>query len=149
MIPITFTEVVQFAITRELEAAELYGALKERAVQPASRVFLAELEEMELEHAETLRGFTPDAVKEFAPEALDLKLSDYMEPPELTADSGYQDVVVTAMKNEEASHKLYKALAAEVPDGYAKEVFERLAREEARHKEMLEEMYEKEALREN
>ena len=61
----------------------------------------------------------------------------------------YQSALVLAMKREKAAFRLYTALAAKVDDEALRELFLRLAQEEAKHKLHFEIEYDEHVLTEN
>ena len=145
-----FEEVINFAIEREYEAANFYKELQGTVRQNSSKKMLEELEQMELNHAEILKNFTEEGVEEFEPPNIkDLKLSDYMVKTIPNSEMTYQEVLVTAMKREEASKKLYTALANEADNEKTKNLFQKLASEESKHKLQLETLYDDEIYQEN
>ncbi len=145
-----FEEVIDFAIEREYEAANFYKELQSTVRQNSSKKMLEELEQMELNHAEILKNFTEEGVEEFEPPKIkDLKLSDYMVKTIPNSEMTYQEVLVTAMKREEASKKLYTALANEADNEKTKNLFLKLASEESKHKLQLETLYDDEIYQEN
>jgi rubrerythrin len=79
----------------------------------------------------------------------DLKIADYMDDVTITADMGYQDILVVAMKREEKSHNLYTTLASNTDDAELTKLFQLLAAEEAGHKLALEKEYDEHVLTEN
>ncbi len=146
-----FEELINYAIERENGAARFYKKLQGMAKNEASIELLKNLEEMELEHARILSEFNKDeSVSELKrPNVKDLKLSDYMVVNPPNDEMTYQDVLVLAMKREEASKRLYVALAEESDDENTRNLFLRLAQEEATHKLQIETIYDDEILTEN
>ena len=61
----------------------------------------------------------------------------------------YQDIIILAMKKEEAAKKLYTDLAKQFSESESGKLFERLATEEAEHKLKFEKIYDDEILKEN
>ena len=61
---------------------------------------------------------------------------------ELTADSAPPDIMVFAMQMEKKSFDFYNGLLAQYKGTGLEALFSRLAREEMRHKEILEKEYE-------
>jgi rubrerythrin len=61
----------------------------------------------------------------------------------------YQDILIVAMKREEASKNLYTDLAARLESREAQQVFQRLAQEEASHKLKFEKLYDEQVLKDN
>lgn len=146
-----FVELITYAIERENAAAKFYKRMQEMAKSDASKEILIELEKMEIAHARILSEFTlQGSTSEFvAPNVANLKLSDYMTVKSPNEEMTYQEVLVLAMKREDGSNKLYLALAGEADDEPTKNLFLRLASEEAKHKNQLETIYDEEILYEN
>ncbi len=61
----------------------------------------------------------------------------------------YQDIIILAMKREEASYRLYNDMAARVGNQNIKKLFLKLTSEEAKHKLHFEKIYDNEILTEN
>ena len=143
-------EIIDFAIEKEYEAAKFYKDLQVIAKYDSSKDMLKSLESIELGHAAILKDFKNIGIEKFNPiKVQDLKISDYMVMPEQNGELLYQDVIVLAMKREEAAKNLYLNLSEQTIDDKAKNMFIKLAGEEARHKSMLETMYDEEILKEN
>lgn len=135
-------EILDFAIEREYEAAGFYKELQSKVQSDSSIEMLVDFEKMELGHAHKLEKFKKEGIDKFKnKEVSDLKLSDYLVRPELTEKMTFQDVLVVAMKREETAKKLYEALAAESDDLAVRQLFIKLASEEAQHKLLLETLY--------
>ncbi len=149
MTPIT-REIIDYAIRKEFEAAKFYRDLQARVKLNSSKKFLKELEDMELQHAEILRNYLEDQSQiSLISEPTDLKISDDWDDIEIKDDLTFQEVIIIAMKREEAAMNLYNRLAENISDSAAKTVFLRLAQEESKHKYSLETMYDDEILAEN
>ena len=149
MTPIT-REIIDYAIRKEFEAAKFYRDLQARVKLNSSKKFLKELEDMELQHAEILRNYLEDQSQiSLISEPTDLKISDDLDDIEIKDDLTFQEVIIIAMKREEAAMNLYNRLAENISDSAAKTVFLRLAQEESKHKYSLETMYDDEILAEN
>ena len=138
-------EVIEFAIKRELEAADFYKDLQSKVKIQASKEMLKEFEQMELGHADILKNLDLKHIRKFiVPEVNDLKLSDSFVEPGIQKDLTFQDILVIAMKNEEKAKVLYTELANQVDDIAIKNLFQKLAAEESKHKLQLETMYDEE-----
>jgi rubrerythrin len=145
-----FEEVINFAIEREYEAALFYRNLQNIVKQPASKSMLKDLEDMELGHAEYLKNISNQGIEEFQiPKLLDLKISDYMVDNVPQGETTNQEILVIAMKREEAAKQMYLKLAGEFEAQETKNLFLKMASEEAKHKLMLESLYDDEFLTEN
>lgn len=147
-----FNEIIDFAIDREKEAVRFYQDLQKKAKFAQQLDMLKDLEQMEKGHIKILDGFRKKGAKKVKPkekEIQDLQISDYLVEKEPTEDMDYQDILIIAMKREEASTKLYKDLAQKVGDEESQKLFERLSQEEAGHKLKFETLYDEEILKEN
>ncbi len=137
-----FREVIAFAIDREKEAVKFYEDLQKIVRDEGAIETLKELAAMERGHITMLERFKPDDSYMFEPEKVtDLKLSDYMVSAIPTKDSTFQDVLVIAMKREEAAKNLYLKMASETPNENVKSMFLKIAEQEAKHKFQLEQFY--------
>jgi rubrerythrin len=145
-----FQEIIDFAIDLENKAAENYKSMQGMTKYDSSRKMLKELEDMERNHARILENIDQEEAKDYTPQNIpDLKLSNFMvdEPPK--KNMTYQEVILHAMKTEEHANNLYKTLAGNAENESVRNVFLRLADEEAKHKLSLEKIYDDEVLREN
>lgn len=144
-------DIIAFAIEREEEAINFYTGLSGHFRFAPRKELLEELADMERGHIVVLRnmekkGFPAGAVKSTA----DLSISQYLVKPEKPADQlEYHDILVLAMKREEASLKLYRDLASRVSGTPQAAVFLRIAEEEADHKLKFETIYDQDILKEN
>jgi rubrerythrin len=139
---VRFKEIIDFAIEKEQEAVDAYTAASAMVKRSNVREMLLGLARQEEGHKRKLEGVEPGKVETAHIERVpDLKIADYTDNVEITADMDYQDVLVVAMKREEKAHNLYAALASNTSDGDLKRLFEVLAQEEARHKLALEKEY--------
>jgi|YNPMSStandDraft_1061717.scaffolds.fasta_scaffold00196_15 rubrerythrin len=145
----TIKEIIEFAIQKEIEAAEFYHKLQNIAKLPSSKEFLKELEEMEISHQKILQQYLerPNEINLIG-QPQDLQISNFMDQVEPETEMTFQQILIIAMKREENAMYLYQQLAKEV-DGEAKNVFLRLSQEEAKHKLQLETIYDEEILKEN
>jgi rubrerythrin len=138
-----YNEVIQFAISKEQEAIDLYSDMAGRVRSPGSKVMFKELADMEKGHKAKLEKVDKTYfAKKKVEVPLDLKISDYLVDVQLKSDSSYQDILLYAAKRERAAYDLYTDLAqvyASVPE--IKKMFAVLAQEEAGHKLKLEREY--------
>ncbi|MBN1327384.1 MAG: ferritin family protein [Candidatus Cloacimonetes bacterium] len=145
-----FNEIIDFAVSREKEAVEFYSDLQQKAKFSAQKMLLKEFENMEKGHIIILENIRKKGIVNFHPkEVKDLKISDYLVEMEPTPDMNYQDILVIAMKKEEAARDLYSNMAAEFSGSDLENLFERLASEEAQHKLHFEKLYDEEILKDN
>jgi rubrerythrin len=145
-----FDSIINFAISKEEEAVEFYQQLQDMVEFKERKDFLKELEDMEKSHITILENIRNKSVEEMkVSEVTDLKISDYIVEVEPYENMTYQDILITGMKREEASHNLYNELADQAGTGDIKTLFEKLASEEAKHKLFFETVYDEEILKEN
>jgi rubrerythrin len=139
---VRFREIIDFAIEKEQEAVDAYTAASEMVRRSNVREMLLDLAKQEEGHKRKLQGIEPGRVAAAHIEKVpDLKIADYTDNVEITADMDYQDVLVVAMKREEKAHNLYTALASNTSNEDLRQLFGVLAQEEARHKLALEKEY--------
>jgi len=70
-----------------------------------------------------------------------LKRSDYLVALVYEPDMTYPDLLRLDMKREEQAFKFYEGLAGDTKSGEYEKVFNILAQEEAKHKNILETLY--------
>ena len=142
----SFEKLISIAVTREEEAYEFYMEASKQAELKSSAKLLEELAQQEVGHkkkllaaldSEVCSTFTCKNVEEFE----EMDLSKYLLEIPLDASSGPQDILIVAIKREEAANNFYKALSELTTSGTHRTVFETLASEEKIHKERLERMY--------
>jgi hypothetical protein len=71
----------------------------------------------------------------------DYKIADHLVARPLGPDSTFQDVCIFAAKKEQESYDLYRNLAAQ-SSGEVRELLEAMAKDELRHKNLVEAWYE-------
>jgi rubrerythrin len=137
-------EILQFAISREVEAYHFYLALAGRVKSRQMRKVFEDLAKEELEHKAKLEleviktGRTVSTkLKPGRPES-DYIISD--DPSQLDID--YKDMLLLGMEKEESSFRIYVDLAAKVCDEESRGVLLSLAEEEVKHKLRFEKEYE-------
>jgi rubrerythrin len=146
-----FKEIMDFAVRTEQEAVYFYQNLQKMSSFESQKEIMREFELMEKGHIEILKKITissgTDASK--IPDIENLSISEYLVEVPPKPDMDYQDILITAMKREERAFKLYEKLAAESGDEEIKNLFLRLASEEAKHKNHFEKIYDDDILTEN
>jgi rubrerythrin len=143
-------DILDFAIGKEEEAAQLYTGLARQTQKSWMRQVFEEFATEELGHKDKLLGIKQG--KRLLPAAekvLDLKLADYLTDVQVSSDLDYQDALILAMKEEKAAFRLYSDLAAATDDDTLRATLLALAQEEARHKLRFEIEYDEHILTEN
>ena len=145
-----FDKIIDFAVEREKAAVDFYHELQGKAKFEAQKEMLKEFEEMEKGHIVILENIRKKGFENLdEKKIIDLKISDYIVPVEPSDDMDYQDILIIAMKREEAATKLYSDMAARFPGSDIQKMFLRLSVEEAGHKLKFEKLYDEDILREN
>ena len=146
----TMHEILNYAIDREREAVRFYQDLQKIAKFKNQIEMLKNIENMEKGHIEVLQNIKSGKITMLKIEdVIDLKISDYLVKKEPTPNMDFQDILIIAMKREEAATKLYKNLSEVVVNKEIKKLFERLSAEEANHKIGFEDLYDKYILTDN
>jgi rubrerythrin len=95
---------------------------------------LSDLAAEELEHKVKLEAVKAGKVEIGEEEVGKLDIVDYVKDVELHPKMNYAELLVVGMKKEETSRKLYTDLAAIVQKQELKDIFLKLAQEEAKHR---------------
>jgi len=141
-------KVLRLAIRREKEAREFYLDLLGKVEEPGARDTLDFLAREELKHKEFLErylsgGFQEGTLRLNAP--VDYKIVEHMEDePDAQADEGPltpRRAFLIAARRESNSHAFYQELARIHPAGECRDLLQRMASEELRHKEKVEYLY--------
>ncbi|UCE52161.1 MAG: ferritin family protein [Desulfobacterales bacterium] len=138
--------IVDFAIEKEIEAAEFYSDLsKEEAFSGSSKMF-AEFANEERKHQKLLEDFKTEGITQSMQEyqlkwITDIKRSDYVVDLEYQKGMAYNEILMLAMKREEKALKLYNDFLDQADTEEGKKLFKILCQEEAKHKLALESMY--------
>jgi len=137
-------EVLEFAISREVEAYYFFLALASRVSSAETRRVFEDLAKEELEHKAKLEL---EVMKAGRTVSVELKpgrpVSEYiMSDTDAQLDMDYRDMLLLGMEKEEASFRTYVNLAANAPDEESREVLLAIAEEEVKHKMRFETEYE-------
>ncbi len=137
-------EILSFAIDNEKDAVEFYTSLAKEATRASLKQTFEGFAKEEEKHVSLLSDMTVNKEKidsyKFK-EVTDLKISDYMVETEYKEGMPMPEILKIAMKREENAVKLYTNLAGKTDHEDAKKVFMILVQEEAKHKLILETMY--------
>ena len=137
-------EILEFAISKEVEAYYFFLALAGRVEDPKMRQVFEELAAEELEHKAKLEleiiktGKTlPDQQMPVGRPESDYIISDNNMP----LDIDYSDMLLLGMEKEEAAFRMFVNLIPSVSDEESRETLLALAQEEVRHKLRFENEY--------
>ncbi len=141
------TNILNRAIRFEEDSFNLYNSAIDKIKNPQTKDWLKELADWELTHKAKLEGLLKGDLnwavrKSKREEVADLKIGDYLVAAPLNEKSDFQDVLLVAMKREESARNFYAGMVELVEAGEAHDLFDLLAKEEAKHKQMVEKYYE-------
>ena len=131
-------EVLDFAISREIEAHDFYKDLAETVQKPDLRKTLQNFAADELEHRVKLKAVKAGKFR-IKPERVGhLGIADIARPMQPRPGMSYVETLIVAMRKEKKAFKLYIDLANMAQTEKLKHMFLLLAQEEANHKLQLE-----------
>ena len=137
-------EILEYAISREVEAYYFYLALAGRVDDPRMRQVFEDLAADELEHKARLELEMIKTGKTMAEKQMPSGRpeSDYIiSDSDLPLDIDYTDMLLLGMEKEDTAFRTYVNLIPNVKDGESREVLLALAQEEVRHKLRFETEY--------
>lgn len=140
----SISDVVQFAIEKEKEAAAFYRQAADNEDDQANKNVLIDFAEEEEKHEKMLKDFSFDkeAVANYKFKKIeDIKRADYLVDMDYKPGMNYFDVMRIAMKREEKAYKLYEKLKESAENKEMENIFAVLAHEELKHKSGLERIY--------
>jgi len=138
--------ILDFAIQKEIEAAEFYTDIsKEEAFSGAGEMF-EEFAQEERKHQQMLedfktRGFSASMEDYKFKWITDIKRSNYVVDLEYRRGMGYNEILLLAMKREEKALLLYNDFLEKSDSEESRTLFKVLCQEEAKHKLALETLY--------
>lgn len=139
-------EILDFAISKEKEAADFYIAAAKEEPMSGAKEMLEEFAREELKHKELLeefkeKGFASGISDYKFKWIVDIKRSNYAVDMEYHKGMTYNELLMLAMKREEKALALYNELLARSDTPEGKKLFKMLCQEEAKHKLKLETLY--------
>jgi rubrerythrin len=140
----SLVEILKYAIEKEKEAAEFYLEISHQEPFAGAKETFEQFATEERKHQVLLEKFEENREKiaEYELKWIpDMKRSDYMVDIEYEKGMHYTDILRLAMKREEKALKLYNELQTKTQDEAYLKLFKILAQEEAKHKRVLETMY--------
>jgi rubrerythrin len=150
----TLKGILTQAIKAEEAAYALYTSAAKVIKAADAKVVLRELAKDEAGHKAKLEQLMAgnlqwEILKAEQKRISDFRLGDNLVVQPLTAASDLQDALLVAIQREKGSHEFYAAMAGAVNDSAVKGLFELLAKEELKHKNKVETMYEGLILKDN
>lgn len=137
-------ELIDKAIAREVEAFEFYTKLGDRVKDAVAKDALKFLASEEKKHKEFLMSYKSGNAGSAGlrmTEVIDYKIAQHLDKPDVEKDVNTKDVYLVAAHRELNSYNFYKDLAELQPAGEVKDILNRMANEELKHKEKVEYLY--------
>ena len=130
----SFDDILDFAINAEIESNNFYRMLADFVESPEMAEVLSGLALQELEHKAKLEAVKARQTTIDEQEVGDLDITSHVKDIEPYAKMDYVDLLIVGMKKEEAARKLYNSLATAANTKEIRDIFLKLAKEEAEHK---------------
>jgi len=137
-------ELLDTAMYREIALQAFYVAGQSRTEDPGARALMKELAEEEAKHSEWLKDLREKDLekKNWHREKIpNLMISEYLTGSDTLEGASLQDVLVFAMKREQAALEFYSRMMGAMRDEPAKYLCQSLVHEELKHKLKLEMLY--------
>jgi rubrerythrin len=140
----TLNSAIAIAISKEQEAYDFYMDLYNKVEDKEAKSTLKYIAQEEAKHKEFLMTcqegrFCSTVLKLDVP--VDYKIVEHMEKPDIKKDIKSAEVYLIAANRELNAYNFYKSLADIHPAGDVKDLLNRMASEELRHKEKMEYLY--------
>lgn len=126
----------------ELESYKLYTETAKKAKYPSAKKLLEEIAADEKKHREYFLNGLKDPshlkLRTIKQEIPDLKITDQLVNIPLDPNADYPQILIFAAQREKATHDFYVNIAFKLKDTDLGQVFDNFAKEELRHKYLLE-----------
>jgi rubrerythrin len=143
-----FTEIIKFAIDKEINAFNFYTKASKVSKFSGAKDLFSDLAKEEVGHRKMLEKLDMKKIARGKIEKVpDLRISTYIADAEFKPDMPYADTLRMAIKMEERALKLYTNMNKSNKDEKLNKLFTLLANEEAKHKLRLEKIYDDEILK--
>ena len=140
----SLVELINTAIQREEDAYRFYMDLHDKFEDPGVKDTLAWIAEEEKKHKAFLVNYRDGKYSEESMPKRDIKyykLAEHQDEPEIDTDMQSQDVFLVAAHREMRSHRFYSELADLQVQDEPKDMLQKMANEELKHKEKMEYLY--------
>ena len=120
---LTLEEVLERAIQKEIESWHLYSDLSQKMTDEAAKDAFQKLARQEQGHQQLLEQYLHGELRGGTlsrGQAMDYRIAEHFEQPEISADMKLKDVFLLAANREKSSHELYLGLARIHPAGEVK-----------------------------
>jgi len=136
--------ILKRAIDNEEEAFQFYMDLYGTVQDSEARDTLLFLAGEEKKHKEYLIRYRDGQLAENAlamSESINNEIAEHLDKPDIKKDMSSKDIYLVAANRELNSYHFYLSLAQIHPDGEVKDLLLRMSREEMKHKEKMEYLY--------
>jgi len=138
------SSILETALKREVEAYDFYMKLFGLVEDKEAKETIKFLAEEEKKHQAFLAkykesGSGPEYLK--LNTVVDYKVAEYLDKPDISGKLNSRDAYLIAAHRELNSYNFYRALANIHPEGPVKELLNKMANEELKHKEKVEYLY--------
>ena len=141
---ISLSELLGIAIKREEAAFDFYMDLNSKIEDQSTKDTLKWIAGEEQKHKNFLINYRDGKYDDTAlrmDKVVSYKIAEYMQEPEISADSKPSEIFLLASHRELKSYHFYTKLAELHPTGEAQEIMLKMANEELKHKEKMEYLY--------
>jgi rubrerythrin len=141
----TIEKALEIGSEMELESYTLYIETAKKAKYPGAKKLLEEIADEEKRHREYfLRGLEDPSnimMRTLDEDIPDLKITDKLVKVPLDPQADYPQVLIFAAQREKTTHDFYVQIARKFKDTEIGKMFNNFAKEELRHKYLLEKEY--------
>lgn len=135
-------EALDIAIAGEVEAHKLYIDMAAMVDNPWIRETIEGFAQEELQHRRKLQAVRAGKAVLEGGEAVELGIAETLEDVQPRANMTFPDLLAFAINKEGTSYRLYKRMAEVFSEPELKDLFSKLAKEEAGHRRRFEMQYE-------
>jgi rubrerythrin len=135
----SFEEIMDFAVSKEREAAAFYKEASEQEKYSGAKKTFQSFADEERKHIDLLENFSEENIETYKIETIpNLKRSDYNVEMEYEPGMSYSDILKLAAQREEKAVQFYTDFAEQAKKDGHKKLFQILTQEELKHKLQLE-----------
>ena len=136
--------IIDLAIEKEEQSHDFYIGLQSRVKDQGTRETLGFLAGEEVKHKEFLVRYRkgdlgPDTLR--PSHVVDYSIAEHLEPPDTKETLDEKDAYLVAAHRELRAYNFYRALAGIHAQGTVRQMLDRMANEELKHKEKVEYLY--------
>jgi rubrerythrin len=135
-------QLLNRAIGKEVQASTMYEIYADKVEDKQGKKLLKELAREELGHKQTLEKIDPEEPGAFRSQTIPTgEFIEFSDAPAITKESTMQEVLRYAIGEELDAFNFYSSLAQQADNTTLRNLLNRIAAEEKKHKNKLEQMY--------